>query len=87
MVKINHGNNVETVYRHLSKISVRRGQKVEAGTVIGNVGSTGLSTGPHLCFSVLVAGKFVDPVKFRPFGANQRLTNKLQLSSKGWLTG
>lgn len=92
MVKINHGNNVETVYRHLSKISVRRGQKVEAGTVIGNVGSTGLSTGPHLCFSVLVAGKFVDPVKFRPFWGKptvdkqtaaqfQRVVNRLKGSA------
>ncbi|MCS6961787.1 MAG: M23 family metallopeptidase [Deltaproteobacteria bacterium] len=67
MIKIRHGHGVETVYRHLSKLLVTRGQKVTAGTIVGKVGATGLATGPHLCFSVVVSGKFVDPLRFKPF--------------------
>lgn len=66
MVKINHGNGIETVYRHLSKVKVKVKQKVNPGEIIGNVGTTGLATGPHLCFSVYVSGKPYDPLKFKP---------------------
>lgn len=62
MVQIRHDSRYTTVYRHLSKVSVKKGQKVGKGDTIGRVGSTGLSTGPHLCFSVFKNGKYVDPL-------------------------
>ncbi len=49
---LNHGNNQQTLYGHLSEILVRPGEKIEKGMVIGRVGSTGNSTGPHLHFEV-----------------------------------
>lgn len=58
---INHGNGFETYYGHLSKIVVRAGQKVNAGQIIGNIGSTGRSTGPHLHYEVHRNGKIVNP--------------------------
>jgi len=65
MVKIKHSNGYETYYGHLSKIpkKVRKGAKVSQGDVIGYVGSTGLSTGPHLDYRIKYHGKFVDPLK------------------------
>ena len=62
MVQIRHDSRYTTVYRHLSKVSVKKGQKVGKGDTIGRVGSTGLSTGPHLCFSVFKNGKYIDPL-------------------------
>jgi murein DD-endopeptidase MepM/ murein hydrolase activator NlpD len=62
LVKIAHGNRVRTWYAHLSSFAVRRGQRVSAGTVIGRVGSTGFSTGPHLHFEVHLRGAAVDPL-------------------------
>ena len=60
-IGINHGNGIYTIYMHQSKIKVKTGQKVEAGDVIGYVGTTGYSTGNHLHFSVKVNGKYVNP--------------------------
>jgi murein DD-endopeptidase MepM/ murein hydrolase activator NlpD len=60
-IKIKHGNGYETVYGHLSKISVKNGQKLKKGHVIGQVGSTGQSTGPHLHYEVLKNNKRVNP--------------------------
>ncbi len=60
---INHGNNIKTLYGHLSKINVKRGQKVSRGQYIGEVGSTGYSTGPHLHLGVMSGGSFVNPEK------------------------
>lgn len=62
VVFIKHRNNTETVYAHLSKIMVRRGQSVSQGQTIGLVGSTGWATGPHLHFEVRVAGVQHDPM-------------------------
>ena len=62
VVFIKHRNNHETVYAHLSKISVQRGQKVSQGQTIGLVGSTGWATGPHLHFEVRVNGTQQNPM-------------------------
>ena len=58
LVQIAHANGYETMYLHLSKMFVRAGEHVEIGKVIGLVGSTGLSTGPHLDFRFLQRGKY-----------------------------
>jgi murein DD-endopeptidase MepM/ murein hydrolase activator NlpD len=65
LVVINHPNSFKTYYGHLSKIKkgIVAGAKVVQGEVIGNVGSTGLSTGPHLHFGIKKYGKWVDPLK------------------------
>jgi murein DD-endopeptidase MepM/ murein hydrolase activator NlpD len=63
-VTLEHGNGVRSLYGHLLKLEVKVGQKVEKGQVIGLVGSTGRSTGPHLHYELLVDGKPVDPRRF-----------------------
>ena len=63
-IVIDHGYGFKTRYGHLSKISVKRGQKVKRGDVIGLMGSTGYSTGPHLHYEVIRNGKFLNPRKF-----------------------
>ena len=63
MVIVNHGGNHSTVYAHLSRIQVKKGQTVQKGQVVGAVGSTGWSTGPHLHFEFRVNGVHVDPQK------------------------
>lgn len=63
-VCISHGNGFETVYGHLSRITVKVGQQVTAGQKIGEVGSTGHSTGAHLHYEVRKNGKPINPVKF-----------------------
>lgn len=64
LVKVDHGNGVETWYAHTSKMYVKVGQEVNAGDVIAAVGSTGNSTGPHLHLEVRVNGKHVNPQKY-----------------------
>jgi murein DD-endopeptidase MepM/ murein hydrolase activator NlpD len=64
MVKLNHGYGMQTVYGHLSKVNVRIGQKVRRGDVIGFVGNTGLSTGPHLHYEVFVNNVPVNPLRY-----------------------
>lgn len=63
-ITVDHGFGYVTKYAHLSKIDVRRGQEVVRGEVIGKVGSTGKSTGPHLHYEVHVKGKVVNPVNY-----------------------
>lgn len=63
-IEINHGYGYVTRYAHLSKINVRPGQKVTRGEVIGLVGNTGKSTGPHLHYEVHVKGRVVNPVNY-----------------------
>jgi murein DD-endopeptidase MepM/ murein hydrolase activator NlpD len=68
MVVLAHDNGITTLYMHLSKFATGQkvGQYVEAKTVIGYVGTTGLSTGPHLHFGVKQNGKYVDPLTLAP---------------------
>ena len=63
VIQIAHGNARSTLYAHLSRIDVKRGQRVDQGQRIGAVGSTGWSTGPHLHFEFRVNGEHQDPVK------------------------
>ena len=62
-VSIAHGSGVRSMYAHLSSVAVRRGARVAKGTLIGRVGSTGLSTGPHLHFELRLRGAAIDPVR------------------------
>jgi murein DD-endopeptidase MepM/ murein hydrolase activator NlpD len=61
---VNHGFGYKTIYAHLDRHNVRRGQKVKRGDVIGFVGNTGLSLAPHLHYEVELNGQKVDPVNF-----------------------
>ncbi len=65
-VVINHGGGVATLYAHMSKMAVSKGQKVTQGTIIGYVGSTGYSTGPHLHFEVIKNGDYTNPISMYP---------------------
>jgi murein DD-endopeptidase MepM/ murein hydrolase activator NlpD len=74
MVEIDHGNGLTTRYAHLSSVEVDVGQTVTKGQVIGRVGSTGRSTGPHLHYETRLDGDPMDPMRFvragQKFGAN-----------------
>jgi murein DD-endopeptidase MepM/ murein hydrolase activator NlpD len=67
-IEIAHGGNMETRYGHLSGYNVVEGQQVHKGDVIGYVGSTGRSTGPHLHYEVRVDGEAVDPTPYMQMG-------------------
>ena len=62
-VKVRHSSSYATQYLHMSKILVRNGQRVSQGQVIGKVGSTGLATGPHVCYRFWKNGVQVDPLR------------------------
>ncbi|MPM99592.1 hypothetical protein SDC9_146784 [bioreactor metagenome] len=64
VVKVNHGNGMETIYAHCNKLYVNSGEEVKRGDHIADVGSTGDSTGPHLHFEVKINGNPVDPLKY-----------------------
>jgi murein DD-endopeptidase MepM/ murein hydrolase activator NlpD len=63
-VVIDHGGGMATLYGHQSRLGVSAGQQVNAGDVIGYIGSTGFSTGPHLHFEVRISGNPVDPAPY-----------------------
>ncbi len=63
-VVIDHGFGYETLYGHMSKVDVRRGQKVKRGDIIGLVGNTGTSSAPHLHYEVIKDGKKINPANF-----------------------
>lgn len=64
LVKVDHGNGVETWYAHLSRRAVRDGERVRRGQRLGRVGKTGRTTGPHLHYEVRVDGTPVDPAPY-----------------------
>jgi murein DD-endopeptidase MepM/ murein hydrolase activator NlpD len=66
VVRIRHGRGLESLYGHLSRMAVKRGQRVVQGDLIGAVGSTGLSTAPHLDYRIAQRGVFVNPLKLTP---------------------
>jgi murein DD-endopeptidase MepM/ murein hydrolase activator NlpD len=63
-VVVDHGMGLQTCYFHLSRILVREGQSVDKNTILGEVGSTGISTGPHLHWQVMLNGHAVDPLQW-----------------------
>lgn len=71
-IAINHGAELETRFGHLSRMAVSAGQRVRKGDLIGYVGSTGRSTGPHLHYEVRVAGIAVDPTPYMTETGGQR---------------
>jgi murein DD-endopeptidase MepM/ murein hydrolase activator NlpD len=64
MVEVDHGNGLSTRYGHMSKILAKVGDVIKIGQVVGEVGSTGRSTGPHLHYETRIDGEAVDPQKF-----------------------
>ncbi len=75
-VEIDHGNGIVTRYAHLHRITVSRGQRVGAHQEVGELGSTGRSTGPHLHYEVVVDGEPLDPEKFLEVGKSVVQVNK-----------
>lgn len=63
-IAIDHGADLETRYAHMSRLAVASGERVRKGDVIGYVGSTGRSTGPHLHYEVRVSGRAVNPIPY-----------------------
>jgi murein DD-endopeptidase MepM/ murein hydrolase activator NlpD len=63
-VIIDHGFGYKTLYAHMSRFNVQNGQSVKRGEVIGYVGNTGKSTGPHLHYEVIKEGAKINPVNF-----------------------
>ena len=65
-ITVNHGGGLLTRYQHLSAVNVAVGNRVSQGQRIGAVGSTGISTGNHLCFRLISNGQYVNPMTYRP---------------------
>lgn len=72
-VQLEHGANMETRYGHMSRIAVAEGQSVRKGDIIGYVGTTGRSTGPHLHYEVRIAGEAVNPMPYMQSDISRRL--------------
>lgn len=73
IIELDHGGGLTTLYAHCSRVLVKPGDTVRAGQKIAEVGSTGLSTGPHLHFEVSAGGKPVDPFAYLEGGRRERL--------------
>lgn len=82
MVTIDHGYGFKTVYAHLSMINMRLGRTVKRGDVIGEVGNTGMSFGPHLHYEVLMDDEAVNPVNFFFLELGPKQYNKMITLSK-----
>jgi murein DD-endopeptidase MepM/ murein hydrolase activator NlpD len=80
MIEVDHGKDLITRYAHASKVYIKKGDLIKRGQKIGEVGSTGRSTGPHLHFEVLVRGVPQDPQKFLSAGRNLPAQQQIALS-------
>lgn len=85
-VQIDHGNGILTIYAHLTRPTVTKGQSVVQGQIIGLSGSTGVSTGPHLHFEVRLNGTKVDPLNYVS-PSDPRPTNCMLYTPSGSITG
>lgn len=87
-VKVRHNSTYTTQYLHMSKIKpgIRNGVKVKQGDVIGYVGSTGLATGPHVCYRFWVNGKQVDPYKQKLPDAKPLTADRME-AYQSYMTG
>ncbi|BDI59937.1 M23 family metallopeptidase [Qipengyuania nanhaisediminis] len=83
-VAIDHGADLETRYAHMSRLAVSAGERVKAGDIIGYVGSTGRSTGPHLHYEVRVDGVAVNPI---PYMLETETQTRMASSSTDLLPG
>jgi murein DD-endopeptidase MepM/ murein hydrolase activator NlpD len=81
-ISIEHGGKIQTRFGHLSRLSVASGQSVKKGDLIGYVGSTGRSTGPHLHYEVRIAGVAVNPIPYM-HGSNRALTAQTETAMGG----
>ena len=81
-VGIQHGADLETRYAHMSRLAVAEGQWVKKGDIIGYVGSTGRSTGPHLHYEVRIEGVAVNPIPYMVESPAQQRLAKLEEASK-----
>ena len=79
-IALEHGSSMETRYGHLSRLNVAAGQFVHKGDIIGYVGTTGRSTGPHLHYEVRIDGEAVNPIPYMQSGANIQLASAAGIS-------
>jgi murein DD-endopeptidase MepM/ murein hydrolase activator NlpD len=75
-IVLRHAGGVSTVYMHLSKMSVKPGQRVKQGTQIARSGNTGISTGPHLHYEVRLGGRAVNPLRVKLAGGGAEINTK-----------
>jgi len=78
-VIIDHGDNITSVYAHLNRITVYEGQEVKVSDSIGEMGSTGWSTGPHLHFELRFKGEKINPNRMIHFPSGSLLSDTLQI--------
>jgi murein DD-endopeptidase MepM/ murein hydrolase activator NlpD len=78
MVVVQHNPRQSTVYAHLSRINVRKGQSIKQGDTVGAVGSTGWATGPHLHFEFRIGGRHVDPLTLAQQGSAEPISTALR---------
>ncbi|CAM4085371.1 Peptidase M23 domain-containing protein [Novosphingobium lubricantis] len=82
-VQLDHGGAMETRYGHMSRVAVAEGQQVRKGDVIGYVGSTGRSTGPHLHYEVRVSGEAVNPMPYMQANADALYASNTRAEGRG----
>ena len=82
MVEIDHGNGFATRYGHMSEIDVKVGQQIKIGQIVGRLGSTGRSTGPHLHYETRIDGEAVDPQRFLRAGCGSAARCKHRANRK-----